>query len=273
MHTSSSSVLHSLYVCPTVIVESTPQTISALQCYLSNPNPKDSHTSILEDFSAIAFTSRTGIIAFTEALTSSNIQTTTPLAPHGEPFTVSALGKDSELLNESFIHKLCQNPSRIQVVVPPIATPSSLVDALGSGHGRKVLCPVPSVLGLNEPPVVPKFLSDLDKMGWIAVRVNGYETRWAGPKCAEELVKKTEEECGVDALVFTSTAEVEGLLGLNWDMMRRRCPTMLVAAHGPVTASGAERLGVGIDVISSRFGSFDGIVDALAYRWKSLDFC
>ena len=80
-------------------------------------------------------------------------------------------------------------------------------------------------------------------------------------------------------LFFTSTAEVEGLLkslqelGLNWDMMRMRCPRMLVAAHGPVTASGAERLGVGIDVVSTRFDSFDGVVDALAYRWKLLDCC
>lgn len=137
-----------------------------------------------------------------------------------------------------------------------------------------MLCPVPLVLGLEEPPVVPVFLSDLAKMGWTAVRVNGYETRWAGPRCAEEVVRKTEGECGLDALVFTSTAEVEGLLkslkelGLNWDMMRMRCPRLLVAAHGPVTASGAKRLGVGIDVVSSRFDSFDGVVDALAYRWN-----
>lgn len=125
--------------------------------------------------------------------------------------------------------------------------------------------------------MVPNFLSNLAKRGWIAVRVDAYSTRWAGPNCAEKVVRMTEEECGLDAIVFTSTAEVEGLLkslkemGMSWEMMRMRCPRMLVAAHGPVTASGAERLGVGIDVVSSRFDSFDGVVDALAYRWNSLD--
>ncbi|XP_027075469.1 uncharacterized protein [Coffea arabica] len=239
--------------CPTVIVETTPHTISSIQFYLSNPNAinnSQNHPN-LEQFSGIAFTSRTGIKAFSEALT--NIHSP-PLAPHGETFTISTLGKDSELLDESFINKLCENPRRIKVLVPPISTPTSLAESLGLGQGRKVLCPVPSVLGLEEPPVVPNFLAHLARMGWTAVRVNGYETRWAGPTCAEEVARRTDEECGLDGLVFTSTAEVEGLLkslkelGLNWEMMRMRCPSMLVAAHGPVTASGAERLGVGIDV-------------------------
>ncbi|KAL3525127.1 hypothetical protein ACH5RR_013499 [Cinchona calisaya] len=264
--------------CPSVIVETTPQTISSIQFYLSKNNPNNhlQNHSNLEEFSGVAFTSRTGITAFTEALNS--IQTA-PLAPDGETFTVSALGKDSEVLDKSFIEKLCENPGRIEILVPPVATPSSLVESLGFGQGRKLLCPVPLVLGLEEPPVVPNFLSDLAKMGWKAVRVDGYETRWAGPTCAEEAVRRTEEECGLDAIVFTSTAEVEGLLkslkelGMNWEIMRLRCPRMLVAAHGPVTASGAERLGVGIDLVSSRFESFDGVVDALAYRWNSLDCC
>lgn len=42
----------------------------------------------------------------------------------------------------------------------------------------------------------------------------------------------------------------------------------MVAAHGLITASGAERLGIIIDVVSCRFHNFDGIVDALALRWS-----
>lgn len=162
-------------------------------------------------------------------------------------------------------------------MVPQVSTPTGLVESLGLGKGRKVLCPVPLVLGLEEPPVVPKFLDDLAKKGWVAVRVNAYETRWAGPNCAEEVVRRSQEANGLDAIVFTSTGEVEGFLkslrelGLEWEMMRRRCPRIVVAAHGPVTASGAERLGVGVDVVSSKFDSFDGVVDALDYRWKSID--
>lgn len=151
-----------------------------------------------------------------------------------------------------------------------------MVESLGFGRGRRVLCPVPLVIGLEEPPVVPEFLRDLSLNGWVAVRVNAYETRWAGAECVEELVARSEKEgCGLDAVVFTSTGEVEGLLkglgglGLDWTTVRKRCPRLVVAAHGPVTAAGAERLGVGVDVVSSRFDSFDGVVDALAFKWQS----
>lgn len=261
--------------CPTVIVESTQQTISSIHRYLNYPaNNTNEPKSFLEEFSALAFTSRTGITAFSEAL---SMNPTPPLTPNGDILTVSALGKDAELLDQDFIGKICGNPERIRILVPPIATPSGLVEALGLGQGRKVLCPVPLVIGLEEPPVVPKFLEDLSKRGWIPVRLNAYETRWAGAKCALDVVTKSEEECGFDAIVFTSTGEVEGLLkslkefGLDWSMVRRRCPRMVVAAHGPVTAAGAESLGVGIDVVSSNFGSFDGVVDALSHKWKSLE--
>lgn len=159
--------------------------------------------------------------------------------------------------------------------MPPVATPSGLVEALGLGLQRKILCPVPAVIGLEEPPVVPNLLADLERRGWAAVRVNAYETRWRSG--VAELVERMEEECGVDAIVFTSTAEVEGLLkslgevGLDWGMVRGMCPRMLAAAHGPVTAAGAEKLGVGIDVVSSRFDSFDGVVEALEYTWKCFE--
>ncbi|KAB2618829.1 hypothetical protein D8674_014698 [Pyrus ussuriensis x Pyrus communis] len=103
---------------------------------------------------------------------------------------------------------------------------------------------------------------------WVPVRVNAYETRWAGPGCAEKVVEKIEDGA-LDAIVFTSTAEVEGLLksfkefGLDWETAKRTCPKMLVAAHGPITAAGAQMLGVGVDLVSSQFGSFQGVVDAL----------
>lgn len=38
-----------------------------------------------------------------------------------------------------------------------------------------------------------------------------------------------------------------------------------MAAHGPVTADGARRAGVRVDVVGTRFGSFAGVVD-----WRSI---
>jgi len=220
----------------------------------------------LDPFAAIAFTSRSGISAFARALPTSH----RPLSGSGAsasalPFTVAALGSDANLLDRAFLSRLCGDAgTRVAVLVPDVATPAGLVEALGPGSGRRVLCPVPDVVGLREPPVVPDFLAGLEAAGWVAVRAPAYTTCWAGPGCAGPLVDT--DAAAPDAVVFTSTAEVEGLdaAGWNWARLRARWPGMVVAAHGPVTANGARRLGVEVDVVSARFSSFHGVVDALA---------
>ena len=99
--------------------------------------------------------------------------------------------------------------------------------------------PVPSVLDLTEPPVIQDFIKNLEAAGWNLVRVAAYETRWMGPKCVEGLVTL---DGNLDAILFTSTAEVEGFLkgleefGWNWGGVRRRWLEIVVGAHGPVTA-------------------------------------
>ncbi|KAK7840120.1 hypothetical protein CFP56_017192 [Quercus suber] len=248
--------------CPTLVTHPTPH---SLKPYLSPP-------PTLESFSAIAFTSRAAITSLSTAIA----DFAEPLlSPHGHTFVLAALGKDSELIvhDDSFIAKFCQNPNRIRVLVPPIATPSGLVHALGLGLGRRVLCLVPTVVGLDEPAVVANFVKELEEKGWDPVRVSAYETRWKGRECGKELVEKCERgELG--AVVFTSTAEVDGLLkslremvGWDWEMVRKTCPDLVVAAHGPVTAAGAESLGVKVDLVSDKFDSFDGVVNALALRF------
>lgn len=249
---------------PTVIVNTTCRTIASLSIYLSD--------GALDSFSALAFTSRTGIAAFSLALADRDCFM--PLSYEGEAFTIAALGKDAELLHEEgLLSRLCRNSSRIRVLVPEIASPEGLVKALGVGSGRRVLCPVPTVVDLEEPPVVPDFLRALEARGWVPERASAYETLWAGPLCAEGLLAS---EAEVDALIFTSTAEVEGLmkgldaLGWNWEKVRRRWPGMLICAHGPVTCKGAERLGVSVDVVSSKFSSFQGVIEVLETKLRTL---
>ncbi|KAH7689308.1 HemD-like protein [Dioscorea alata] len=249
------------FAMPTVAVGPTPRTLAAISPFFL--------PGALDPFTALAFTSRAGISAAAAAL-SSLPDATPPLSDLGDLLTVAALGRDAELLHDNgLLSKLCRNPSRIRVVVPEIASPSGLVEALGDGIGRRVLCPVPDVVDLEEPPVVPDFIRDLESRNWVAIRVPAYETRWAGPRCVEALVRLDGK---LDAIVFTSSAEVEGLLkgleefGWEWGRVRTRWPEMVVAAHGPVTARGAERLGITVDVVNSKFSSFDGILEALASR-------
>ncbi|KAG6739897.1 hypothetical protein POTOM_057515 [Populus tomentosa] len=252
--------------CPTITTEPTQQTLSSLAFHLSPHS--------LSLLSAIAFPSRTAITAFSTAA----LSLTTPLLPPREDtFIIAALGKDVELIDSTFLLNFCGDDiSRVNVLVPTIATPSGLVQLLGTGRGRKVLCPVPRVVGLEEPPVVPDFLRELEAAGWVPIRVDAYETRWLGPACGKGVVELSEGGL-LDAMVFTSSGEVEGLLkslrefGWDWEMVRRRWPHLVVAAHGPVTAAGAERLGVTVDVVSGRFDSFQGVVDAVEAKLRGLD--
>ncbi|GLJ22996.1 hypothetical protein SUGI_0433890 [Cryptomeria japonica] len=237
--------------CPTVVVEFTDHTKQQVFKSIWEENNVGTET-LFDQYSAIAFTSRAGITAFAQALEGRG----NPLNEKGDTFVVGALGRDAQLVRDL---KFCVENPRVKTLVPTIATPKGLVDELGDGHRRKILCPVPLVLGLDEPSVVPDFLMALQAKGWDAVRLNAYVTRWAGSDCAQMLLGMSQ----IDAIVFTSTAEIQGLLkslcsfGVDWNMFKGRHP-MVVAAHGPVTASGAQRLGVQIDVVSKQFHSFAG---------------
>ncbi|KAL6288741.1 hypothetical protein ACE6H2_006251 [Prunus campanulata] len=128
------------------------------------------------------------------------------------------------------------------------------------------------VVGLVEPHVVPDFLRDLESKRWVLVRVNAYKTRWARPGCAKQVVERIEKGA-LDAMVFTSTAEVEGLLksfkdfGLDWEMAKKTCPKMLVVAHGPIMAAGAHMLGVRVDLASKE----DEMEEEGELEWEELE--
>uniref|UniRef100_A0A2P2PQJ6 Uncharacterized protein MANES_14G140100 n=1 Tax=Rhizophora mucronata TaxID=61149 RepID=A0A2P2PQJ6_RHIMU len=250
--------------CPTIITEPTAQTLSSLAGHLS--------PDCLSGFSAVAFPSRTAISAASTAI----LSLPTPLLPpSGDEFIIGALGKDAEMIDTTFLVKFCSNLERIRVTVPQTATPSGMVVSLGDGRRRKVLCPVPKVVGIEEPPVVQNFLRELEAAGWVTTRVDAYETTWLGPSCAKGMVERTEN--GLDGVIFISSGEVEGLLksleeeyGWNWRTVRKKWPGLVVAAHGPVTAAGAERLGVNVDVVSHKYDSFEGVVDALYSKLRGL---
>eukprot|EP00250_Pteridium_aquilinum_P027080 c34154_g1_i1 orf=86-985(+) len=251
--------------CPSISVESTPQTRESVRnCLCRRPPPSST------PFSAIAFTSRTGIRAVAEVLQENlGDGDRNPLASHlfGDGFFVAALGRDAELLQELDIFG--ESRDHVRVMVPSIATPQAMVEELGDGHGRRILCPVPIVEGLEEPLVVPDFPKALAASGWIPYRLNAYSTKWAGAECASPLLPLQK----LDALVFTSTAEVEGLL----KSLKAQGITAIgnggkpiIAAHGPVTSAGAVRWGVHVNLVSKDFHSFNGIIDALDHYWTSV---
>ncbi|KAL9676477.1 hypothetical protein QQ045_004691 [Rhodiola kirilowii] len=148
---------------PTITTQSTPLTKSSLKSYLvSNRNSNNSPP--INDFASLAFTSRAGINAFSDAVNELHRH---PLLTEGGELLIAALGYDSVLLDGEFVDRVCENVDRVRIVVPKVATPSGLVKELGFGCGRKVLCPVPLVVGIEEPPMVPGFLNELELSGWV----------------------------------------------------------------------------------------------------------
>ena len=79
---------------------------------------------------------------------------------------------------------------------------------------------------------------------------------------------------GVDAVVFSSTAEAQGFAmamggaGAVREAVRRR--GVVLAAHGPYTGRHAgEVLGIQVPVVGRAFGTFDAVVDALSDHFRA----
>ena len=185
----------------------------------------------------VAFTSRRGIQGARRACGS---QLTKAFTHGDKPFLAIALGADADAL------VACGVPHE-RVLVPRVASPAGIVAMLRARVPRAqraattVLCPVPRVVGLTEPPVVPRFLRALRRAGFGYARVDAYETRWPGAgRAARAATARLAVPGAIDAIAVTSTAEVEGLQRYCalYGVGLRRAAVPLVA-HGPVTAGGA----------------------------------
>ncbi|CAG9466575.1 unnamed protein product [Pedinophyceae sp. YPF-701] len=176
--------------------------------------------------------------------------------------SVWALGADGEVARALGVEP-CE--------VPPEASTQGLVRELvarGEADGARALVPVPTVAGgLREPPVVPRFMAALEAAGVHAHRVPAYETVLADAgDCAVEL--RMLEEGDVAAVVFTSTAEAQGLAahfgGAAAAARALERGGVVIAAHGPYTARGVrETLGLDVPVVGVDYSSFQGVTDAL----------
>ncbi|CAI5505210.1 unnamed protein product [Closterium sp. Naga37s-1] len=202
-------------------------------------------------------------------------QSTTPLSTAPcSPLLIGALGRDAELL--SSLGPIISHPST-RLVLPPVATPLALADALGPGDGRIVACPVPRVEGLEEPPVVPSFLRALEERGWRVLRIDCYVTRWTGTRAlmpvltgvsnsqwrgggdsgdgeGSELGELRAAEGAVSmhpsvaAVVFSSTAEAQGFVAcchaMGVDPLRFLGRHESQPPHSPPGADAADGSGV-----------------------------
>jgi len=178
-----------------------------------------------------------------------------------------ALGADADYATEVWgLH--CERPTE--------ASTQGLVREMtrrGEAKGARALVPVPWVGGgLVEPMVVPKFLAALENAGVVSTRVDVYETtaRPAATSPAGDLLRRGL----VDAVVFSSTAESQGLASACGGKEQLvACIDrfgITLAAHGPYTATGcSEYLGRSVTVVGKEFSSFHGVVKSLEDHYGS----
>ncbi|GBF89716.1 uroporphyrinogen-III synthase [Raphidocelis subcapitata] len=229
----------------------------------------DSALERLHEFDYLAFTSKNGIHAVMGRLEKTKGGRDAAVRHvRGSGARLCALGADGAVLGDYGL--------RVDVS-PPEASTSGLVAELevrGGARGARVLAPVPLVTGgLVEPPVVPRFIAGLERIGAVPTRVPAYLTTpgLPGPSgleaCAHE--RAALEGGHIAAIIFSSTAEAQGLCRLmgGRDALAAavRRNRVALAAHGPYTAAGAgEVLGLPVPVVSRNFSTFEGVVAALS---------
>lgn len=226
----------------------------------------------LSEYDIVAFTSRTGIKCFAEKvrnLCETDEQASLMLRASG--VRLAALGADGGAVRE-YLHVAPD-------ILPPDPSPFGLVDFLARDpelKGSRILCPIPKVVNLPEPPVVPTFLRDLEEAGFEVKSVAAYVTSPL-ERLQVEVEVQLLHDGHIDAVLIASQGEAYALHRMLSETERSTLVEqvnrgqLLFAAHGPYTASGiTEVFGVQDIVLSENWASFQGVVDALEKRFADI---
>ncbi|NET60991.1 MAG: uroporphyrinogen-III synthase [Symploca sp. SIO2E6] len=219
-------------------------------CPLQDYRELDTALQSLTEFDWIAFTSRNGIEAFWQRLQVLAIPTSAL-----KNCRLCAIGKDSERLSALGV--------RVDLI-PTESSPQGIIAQLSKItdiQQQTVLVPVPEVVGLAEPDVIPNFVSGLQQLGMKVTRVPTYTTR-----CLDKEIYGVELELirqgKIDAIAFSSTAEVEGFLQMvDSPKDYKHC---IIACFGPYTAANTQKLGIDVSLIAQDYSSFAGFAEAIA---------
>jgi uroporphyrinogen-III synthase len=219
-------------------------------CRLENFADLDAALRRVDRFDWIAFTSRNGIDAFFQRM--QELELSPSLL---ETCQICAIGKDAERLAAFGI-----SVDLIPIEPSPAGIIAELA-AIPEISQNTVLVPVPEVVGVAEPDVVPNFVAGLKGLGMSVTRVSTYMTR-----CLDKALYDVElnliRQGKIDAIAFSSTAEVESfLLMVNSKQDYEKCA---VACFGPYTAANAKKLGVNVSIVAKDYSSFQGFAEAIA---------
>ena len=198
-------------------------------------------------FNWVAFTSMMGSQAYLNRLRALGLESAA--APDTR---LAAFGPDAIPLREAGIKiDLVPEVNYPRVMIADIAR-------MGPADGR-VLVPVPEVRGVEEPFVIPEFISGLESAGMVPFRVPAYRTEATddGNAWAREMLLKGE----IDVTVLTSSAEIFSFLkALDGDT--EAINGTVVAFMGEYTARTGQREGIRVDVLPEKY-DMAGIIAAI----------
>ena len=205
-----------------------------------------------DKFSWVALTSIMGSQAYLNRLRVLGLENT------GSNTRLAAFAPDAIPLREAGI--------KIDLV-PEVNYPRVMIagiEKLGPAGGR-VLVPVPDVRGIEEPFVIPEFISGLEGIGMVPERVPAYRTEatGAGNAWAREMLLNGE----IDVTVFTSSAEIFSLIKAM-DGAAEAINDTVVAYMGGYTAKTGERAGIRVDILPEQY-DMPGVIAAIEAYFRN----
>ena len=213
----------------------------------------------LNEYDYLAFSSRKAIEAFAIGLKETGAILPTSIQ-------MCAIGKDNEFLKES----LHVEPAFISSEPSPRGIVKHL-QGIAETKGRRIAVLTPQVIGMEEPSIVPNFITGLEEIGMHPVRITAYQTKAASKETIKETSKKILNN-EFDAVIFTSGTEIKVFLELIPENMSvdTFLQDLTVICYGPYTASCAKKYGVKVNFTSQAFGSFQELVEQISFYYNNI---
>lgn len=219
-------------------------------CSLENFTELDLILRTIDTYDWIAFTSRNGIDGLLQRLQDLAL----PISVLGKS-QLAAIGQDAQ--------KLTQQGIKVDLI-PVEPSPQGIIKQLALIPGivsKKIVVPIPEVIGIPEPDVIPKFVQGLEELAMKVICVPTYTTRCLS-KILYELELGLIKQGKIDVIALSSTGETLSLLQMLDD--KSYCEQCAVACFGPYTAANAKKLGLNISIVAKDYSSFAGFADAIA---------
>ncbi|KAJ8902883.1 hypothetical protein NDN08_006203 [Rhodosorus marinus] len=222
----------------------------------------DKAVLLLGEYDIVIFTSRNSIDAFYQRLLKwgEGDPEIAQLALLNSKVKLAVIGRDAYVLKRI----LGRSPD-IAPIDPSLPGLVHHLSGTSSLIGNRILCLIPKVTGLTEPASLRDFAMALEHGGASVEIVNACKTVATKPE-ETELERKQIVSGNVDVLAMTSFEEAEAFGKLvNPDDLPAK---LILAALGPDAEFGARCAGFEVNVVSSYYSEFEGLIQRIGMEME-----